>query len=95
MTVKNTIMPKFENTIYLYIYYNIYININNTTLSGWVKNKLSHRHAVTDIVNDFSKRAFLRAFLAILFGSTMKFLYLCIVNEKRRNLRPNWVTKIS
>ena len=35
------------------------------------------------------ERAFLRAFLAILFGSTMKFLYLCIVNEKRRNLRPN------
>ena len=25
----------------------------------------------------------------------LKFSYLCTVNEKRRNLRPNWVTKIT
>ena len=35
------------------------------------------------------QRAFLRAFLANKFGSAMNFLYLCIVNEKQRNLRPN------
>ena len=29
------------------------------------------------------------------FGDTMKYSYLCIVNEKGRNLRPNWVTKIA
>ena len=39
-----------------------------------------------------SVRAFLRAFLALKFGRLMKFSYLCIVNEKRRNLRPNFVT---
>ena len=42
-----------------------------------------------------SKRAFLRAFLAKKFGGLLKILYLCIVNEKRRNLRPNWATKIA
>ena len=53
------------------------------------KIQLSHRHTVTDSVNDFSKRAFLYAFLARLFGRPLKNLYLCSVNEKRRNLRPN------
>ena len=42
-----------------------------------------------------SMRAFLRAFLAKKFGGYLKILYLCIVNEKRRNLRPNWATKIA
>ena len=42
-----------------------------------------------------SVRAFLRAFLAIKFGRPLKFSYLCIVNEKGRNLRPNWATKIA
>ena len=42
-----------------------------------------------------SVRAFLRAFLAKKFGGYLEILYLCIVNEKRRNLRPNWATKIA
>ena len=41
------------------------------------------------------ERAFIRAFLAILFGRLMKNSYLCIINEKRRNLRPAWATKIA
>ena len=44
-------------------------------------------------VYKFLVRAFLRAFLAKKFGGLLKISYLCIVNEKRRNLRPNWATK--
>ena len=43
----------------------------------------------------FNERAFLRAFLEILFGRLMKILYLCIVKEKRRNLRPEKKKKIA
>ena len=39
-------------------------------------------------VYKFLVRAFLRAFLAKKFGRHLKISYLCIVNEKRRNLRP-------
>ena len=46
-------------------------------------------------VYKFQVRAFLRAFLAKKFGRHLKISYLCIVNEKRRNLRPNWATKIA
>ena len=35
-----------------------------------------------------SLRAFLRAFFEKKFGSALNFSYLCIVKEKRRNLRP-------
>ena len=44
---------------------------------------------MTSLNHQKSMRAFLRAFLAFKFGRLMKFSYLCIVNEKRRNLRPN------
>jgi hypothetical protein len=50
---------------------------------------------MTTLNHQKSMRAFLRAFLAKKFGGLLKFLYLCSVNEKRRNLRPNWATKIA
>jgi hypothetical protein len=40
-------------------------------------------------------RAFLRVFFEDLLAGLMKYLYLCIVNEKRRNLRPAQPTKFS
>ena len=40
-------------------------------------------------------RAFWRVFLGDLLAGLMNYSYLCIVNEKRRNLRPNWATKIT
>ena len=33
----------------------------------------------------FSKRAFLRVFFRDLFGNTLNFLYLCIVDRKDRS----------
>ena len=50
---------------------------------------------MTTLNHQKSERAFLRAFLAKKFGGYLKISYLCIVNEKRRNLRPNWATKIA
>jgi len=50
---------------------------------------------MTTLNHQKSMRAFLRAFLAKKFGGHLKISYLCIVNEKRRNLRPNWATKIA
>ncbi len=44
---------------------------------------------MTSLNHQKSMRAFLRAFLAFKFGRPMNFSYLCIVNGKRRNLRPN------
>ena len=48
-----------------------------------------------EFLHDNQLRAFLRAFLLKYFGSALKILYLCIVKEKRRNLRPAWATKIT
>ena len=50
---------------------------------------------MTTLNHQKSMRAFLRAFLAKKFGGYLKISYLCIVNEKRRNLRPNWATKFA
>ena len=50
---------------------------------------------MTTLNHQKSMRAFLRAFLAFNFGRHMKYSYLCMVNEKRRNLRPNLVTNFS
>ena len=50
---------------------------------------------MTTLNHQKSMRAFLRAFLAKKFGGYLKISYLCIVNERRRNLRPNWATKIA
>ena len=43
----------------------------------------------------FSKSAILSAIIGGLFAGLLKNPYLCIVNEKRRNLRPAQPTKIS
>ena len=51
--------------------------------------------ACSRFVNPFRLRAFSRVFLANKFGNDLKFLYLCNVKEKRRNLLPAWTTKIS
>ena len=40
-------------------------------------------------------RAFWRVFFGDLLAGLMNYSYLCTVNEKRRNLRPNWATKIT
>ena len=42
-----------------------------------------------------SKTCFFCAYFGLLFGVYVKNPYLCIVNEKRRNLRPAQPTKIS
>ena len=42
-----------------------------------------------EFLHDNQLRAFLRAFFEKKFGSDLNFSYLCIVKEKRRNLRPN------
>ena len=49
---------------------------------------LSHCNAV-------EQTCFLRAFLGKKFGGTLKNTYLCSVNEKRRNLRPNQTTNVT
>ena len=41
------------------------------------------------------KSALLGVIFRLLFGSCLKYSYLCTVNEKKRNLRPNWATKIT
>ena len=43
----------------------------------------------------YFKSVFFGVIFRLLFGSCLKYSYLCIVNEKRRNLRPNWATKIT
>jgi len=43
--------------------------------------------------NIFKVRAFLRVLFEDIFCGHLKNSYLCNVNEKRRNLRPNWATK--
>ena len=50
-------------------------------------------------VNLFQYKTFyVRAFCVLLRNNLeglLKFSYICIVNEKRQNLRPNWATKIA
>ena len=47
------------------------------------------------VADCFNMRAFWRVFFGDLLAGLMNYSYLCTVNEKRRNLRPNWITKIS
>jgi uncharacterized membrane protein YGL010W len=70
--------------LYLYILYIIYINIKLTFGLGDGCFLTVALNKCSRIDHPFSKRAFLRAFFAIKFGSALNFLYLCIVNEKRR-----------
>ena len=66
--------------LYLYILYIIYINIKLTFGFGDGCFLTVALNKCSRIDHPFSKRAF----FAIKFGSALNFLYLCIVNEKRR-----------
>ena len=80
--------------------YNIIILYNSIIQVSWdcdignvlnVTNSQCHnvRFQICDTLTDFHTAEDLE------FGNAMNFQYLCIVNEKRRNLRPNQVTKIA